>query len=1073
MKIAEYNQMMAYLTRPEPLPQPKPEELLKIQEQNRLERLRKTMEEIGPGLMDESVDFIERQGFAKKGIVRKPGQVGAVTPMYSNYFPDQIIGYYVDIKEPGTTKRAYQEYFGIKKYGSPQAAKAAAESTYLKVIQSPKFRELQTDRLVVKQEAIVKSFLNYLENNGEFDGYEKLAKELEEFKDPPKKNTPNNYETINKIFKQWKEGKFEVEGVNRKNLSANAKQEIKNWSPKARGERTNIRQKQLQFLDNLNNEDLPLKEVKQAFKKEFGKGKFYNEKTFGQRANQLTQLKKEGSLPSSADGSKTMNYGVEVGERTAWLKKALSESVSFGNNYNRLIRASDVLQTQGKIKEAQRLSDVAKKFFGSNGVLTKLPGQAEHPLSVTYGGIDNLLKVDSLVKGDLNQLKRVVFDNPIKKLTGEYNKSGVTVKRKNEIKNLIQNRKSFMNYLTSGSFDKGIVEKVNFNFTPDKVTATADVTPIDKLGKNYDFGKFVQKGEEYSKIFKEKGKDLNLITKGGFAKRTAISDKNILKLIQSIGCPDAVKKADGGRIGFEDGTSCFEKGKKMINTGNIPEGAAKRNFINFANKAMEIGKQSGRGLRTITKFGVLPEMIIIGADTLIRTGMGDTLDEAFKRASDIYRTDKAYEQADASEINRRMNSNDGELILNLRKFNNEKAKLSSLEQQKEADLALAGDDFAETNIGMTEDEIEQFYAPKIQEQENNLFNASISDAEERAGLAKEMEFADKKGVDYKKSPVGAFFDYLGEKPGFKQAVDLFATEARGEPDVSAQTLENYLSGKIPQEEEKELRNIINQDKAKGVLDAIKKIESAQQVPEGEIREPNIFDEERNILFELAKTDPALAERLFGPSMTFAGDPIKQTDLQDEMNLDRGIYALGGRIGFADGPMDPRRRTFMKIMAGIMSIPIVGKFFKPAAKVVPVVQDGVKLGVDKLMLLVNKIRNLGTDVSPKLSTKERERVLTYEGKDGSEYELYEDLTTGDIRVERNKTGVGSYGGKTYDTIEDKTTFEIKKGQPDETTKGKTPPDEYEEGKAVFDQDGTVADFDEVDDSTIKAIEDEIN
>jgi hypothetical protein len=68
-------------------------------------------------------------------------------------------------------------------------------------------------------------------------------------------------------------------------------------------------------------------------------------------------------------------------------------------------------------------------------------------------------------------------------------------------------------------------------------------------------------------------------------------------------------------------------------------------------------------------------MIIIGADTAIRAGMGDTLDEAFLRASDIYRTDDAYEQADASEINRRMNSNDGELILNLRKFNNEKAKI--------------------------------------------------------------------------------------------------------------------------------------------------------------------------------------------------------------------------------------------------------------------------------------------------------------------------------------------------------------------------------------------------------------
>ena len=91
-----------------------------------------------------------------------------------------------------------------------------------------------------------------------------------------------------------------------------------------------------------------------------------------------------------------------------------------------------------------------------------------------------------------------------------------------------------------------------------------------------------------------------------------------------------------------------------------------------------------------------------------------------------------------------MNSNDGELILNLRKFNSEKAKLSSLEQQKEADLALAGDDFAETNIGMTEEEIEKIYAPKIQEQENNVFNASISDAEERAGLKKKWSLQIKK-----------------------------------------------------------------------------------------------------------------------------------------------------------------------------------------------------------------------------------------------------------------------------------------------------------------------------------------
>ena len=50
MKIAEYNQMMAYLTRPEPLPQPKPEELLEIQEQNRIQRLQNLMKDLDPVL---------------------------------------------------------------------------------------------------------------------------------------------------------------------------------------------------------------------------------------------------------------------------------------------------------------------------------------------------------------------------------------------------------------------------------------------------------------------------------------------------------------------------------------------------------------------------------------------------------------------------------------------------------------------------------------------------------------------------------------------------------------------------------------------------------------------------------------------------------------------------------------------------------------------------------------------------------------------------------------------------------------------------------------------------------------
>ena len=204
--------------------------------------------------------------------------------------------------------------------------------------------------------------------------------------------------------------------------------------------------------------------------------------------------------------------------------------------------------------------------------------------------------------------------------------------------------------------------------------------------------------------------------------------------------------------------------------------------------------------------------------------------------------------------------------------------------------------------------------------------------------------------------------------------------------------------------------------------------------------------------------------------------------QEKFGEDVQGAAEGGimRIGLAEGPKkkglkSPGRRKFMKDtgkLAGILAlIPYVGKFIAPAAKS-PVIQEGAKLGFDNFLKLVAKIKAFGKE-DPARTTLERQKATTYTGKDGSEYELIEDISTGDIRVIRDKSGVGVSGDKSYDVIEDRSTFEFKIGQADETTKGKKPPDEYDEGKAVFDQDGTVADIDEVDDATIKAIENEIN
>ena len=230
------------------------------------------------------------------------------------------------------------------------------------------------------------------------------------------------------------------------------------------------------------------------------------------------------------------------------------------------------------------------------------------------------------------------------------------------------------------------------------------------------------------------------------------------------------------------------------------------------------------------------------------------------------------------------------------------------------------------------------------------------------------------------------------------------------------------------------------------------------------------------LQRLKEEDPEAYKKFIETRVT---DPLTAEELADIEEMGREGAMYGGRMGFAEGPKDPGRRKFIKVMGGLASLPIIGKYFKlaePISKAAPAVSEGIKLGADKLMMLVEKIKIFGKSADD-LATQERQKVTKYEGKDGSEYELYEDLTTGDIRVEKTKPGVAVYGRGTDDAegievIEDKSIFEIKKGRADETTKGKTPPDEYEEGRTVFDEDGTPADIDDVDDEVIKAIEDEI-
>ena len=181
-------------------------------------------------------------------------------------------------------------------------------------------------------------------------------------------------------------------------------------------------------------------------------------------------------------------------------------------------------------------------------------------------------------------------------------------------------------------------------------------------------------------------------------------------------------------------------------------------------------------------------------------------------------------------------------------------------------------------------------------------------------------------------------------------------------------------------------------------------------------------------------------------------------------------------GFKEGgPIDKGRRKFIKGMGILAALPFIGKYIKPATKAVetaaPVVAEGVKLGYDKFLVLVEKIKKLGTP-NKRRTQNDLEEATVYRGEDGSEYELVEDLASGDVRVTRDKYGMKFGGDEAYDTIEDRSTFYLKKGQADETTKGRKPPDEYDEVQEVPSRDGTFDDVDDIKDDIVKEIEQEI-
>ena len=182
------------------------------------------------------------------------------------------------------------------------------------------------------------------------------------------------------------------------------------------------------------------------------------------------------------------------------------------------------------------------------------------------------------------------------------------------------------------------------------------------------------------------------------------------------------------------------------------------------------------------------------------------------------------------------------------------------------------------------------------------------------------------------------------------------------------------------------------------------------------------------------------------------------DAQGDFNIFlKKKFADGGRIGLKKG-MD--RRTFMKIMGGLTTLPVLGRFFRGAEKAAPMAEkavEAVQAAPNYFFELLAKIKMFGDDI-----TGSAERITAKKYKD---YTLEEDIVTGDVTIKKTKEGaVGDMEGVMQEEY-----MVLKKGQADETTRGRTPPDEYEELTVKPDMEGKMKDVEDGLDSYEEIIE----
>jgi hypothetical protein len=492
-----------------------------------------------------------------------------------------------------------------------------------------------------------------------------------------------------------------------------------------------------------------------------------------------------------------------------------------------------------------------------------------------------------------------------------------------------------------------------------------------------------------TKLFKQKlSENPNLVQE--------MTDRIGVQLLGTIGCSNTaqvsprdkltrVKNSIGGRIGFKEGSSCVEKGKKKIEEGKIGKSElnaversleqsgkmtpAAQKFFTAAKTAARVG---GKIPLELISVGFGPAGVVAGALLELATVQDDfmrgDLKEAWRNTFPGMILKGAGDLAGLDLVGSKRKD-----ILKFAKNPEEIASVNSMfdylegtekYNEKVGDLELIGEDISANE--------------QLQEPEADLMTSLSS-----------QQFYDTEDQTKKlKTILDAQEKVLGTAEGQKMSIDVLRRE---------------IASRYP-------RARTNLSLEQFIDDEINRIYFDIQKQAAPV--PNVIDPETEFMRqpfaggglsmqdkiqELLASIPGLMMADFVP----VSEKVELKRLFDQFNDRYMRKAEGGRIGFKNGPEDinKSKRLFTQLLVGLAALPIVGKYLKlgrGAAKVTNVNIPNVPGMPEFFQPLVNKVINEGIDLTTKLGTQERQIVRKADIA-GHEVTVYHQLETGETDV----------------------------------------------------------------------------